>query len=93
MPFEIDTGATAEARPHWIIPDWFRDQLPEDADERRAVHDFAYHLIGAMQNPKTFDTVRKHVMANWEFLRTLAEMHPDVFDEFWAAYNERWQAA
>lgn len=88
MPFEIDTGT--DARPQYLVPDWFRDMQP-DADENRLLHDYAYHLIGAMQNPKMFKTVIDHSLANWAFLRALGEEHPDVFTEYWAAFIERWQ--
>lgn len=87
MTLVIDTG-TPQLSPLEYIPDWFRD-ICDGVSNERTVHDFAYHLMGAMNNPKTIDTVRKHILANWRFLAVLADMHPGVFDEFWTAYAER----
>jgi len=87
MTFVIDTGETAGVRS--LIPDWFLDQYAVAPDDSRAVHDYAYHLIGSVNNPKTMKTVREHTLAAWGFLRALAEMHPEVFDEFICAYAER----
>lgn len=86
MAILIDTGAPDVLA---FIPNWFRDLQPADAPPDRIAHDFAYHLIGDMTNPKTFKTVRKHLLQNWSFLHELAEMHPDVFDEVLQAFVER----
>jgi len=93
MSFVIDTGSTGDSvfTPESTIPDWFQDQLPADATVEKKMHDFAYHIIGAMQNPKTFEAVRKHICRDWSFLRQLALIHPEVFDEVLCAYGERWQ--
>ncbi len=96
MTFQIDTGTAPS--PLDRIPDWFRDTYPDERDVARIVHDYGYHLIGAMNpdnpnNPKTVATVRKHMLAAWWFIRDLAEMHPDVFDELMTAYAERVAAA
>lgn len=92
MVFEIDTGVIERTAISYL-PDWFLDQYyPELPDERRVVHDFAYHLIGTLSahdGSKKMETVRKHTMAQWGFLRILADMHPAVFDEFICAYAER----
>lgn len=92
--FKIDTGH-AVAPVIEMIPDWFRDDYgSEDPDERRIVHDYAYHLIGEMLDPKgprKVETVRRHMLAKWGFLKALADMHPDVFDEFFTTYAERVQ--
>lgn len=90
MTFEIDTGIAADD-PRRFIPDWFRDQYgANEPDAARMVHDYGYHLIGALTAPAKMDTVRKHTLAQWGFLRVLADMHPGVFDEFWSIYAERW---
>jgi hypothetical protein len=91
MAFEIDTGI-AERTPISYLPDWFLDQYREVPDESRAVHDFAFHLVGALHahdGPKKIETVRKHLIAQWGFLRILADMHPEVFDELLMAYARR----
>jgi hypothetical protein len=89
--FAIDTGAPADTfDERSLVPDWFRD-MHGDADTSRLFHDYAYHMIGAMQNPKQWKTVRKHILHDWGFLRALSQHHPDVFDEVLAAYAERWQ--
>lgn len=87
--FTIDTGHSAPFDPLSLIPDWFRDIYPADADPSRVIHDFGYHLIGQTTNPRKLETVRKHTLANWRFLQSLAETHPGVFDEFICAYAER----
>jgi hypothetical protein len=71
------------------IPDWFKDSYVKLPDDAKLSHDFAYHMIGEMQNPKKFETVRAHLVAKWEFLRLLSEEHPDVFDEVLTAFGER----
>lgn len=87
MTFQIDTGLDPQ---RGLIPDWFWDTYSSnDVPIERAVHDYAYHLIGAMQNPAKMETVRKHVLAQWHFVRALADMHPEIFDEFWTSYAER----
>ena len=50
---------------------------------------FRSHLIGATTGPVKMATVRDHALAQWRFLRHLADMHPTIFDEFWTAYAER----
>jgi hypothetical protein len=86
--FEIITEETA-FDPASLIPDWFKDQYAVTPDTSRLMHDYAFHLIGALQNPVKMETVRKHTLAQWNFLRHLADMHPDVFDEFICAFAER----
>ncbi len=87
MTFEIDTGIQDSALR--LIPAWFQDLKPEGTDPRRVVHDYGYHLIGALHKPATMATVRKHTLAQWSFLQLLAHEWPDVFDEFWTTYTER----
>jgi hypothetical protein len=86
--FEIDTGNTTPGMEY--VPGWFLDQYNIVPDDARVVHDWAYHLIGAVNNPKKMETVRKHLLAQWGFLRVLADVHPAVFDELLVAYGERW---
>lgn len=88
MPFEIITEETA-FDPASLIPDWFKDQYQITPDASRMMHDYGYHLIGALQNPVKMDTVRKHTLAQWNFLRQLGDVHPGVLDEFLCAYAER----
>lgn len=95
--FKIDTGAPgapdtyAPPAIETLIPDWFRDMAAANTPPEQLAHDYGYHIIGAMQNPKTWPTVRKHILHDWRFLRSLADVHPDVFDEILQAYAERWQ--
>lgn len=88
---EIDTGVS-EDNPLRLVPDWFLDRCNDPQDVCRVVHDYAYHLIGALENPRSMATVRKHTLAQWSFLRALADLHPEVFDEFICAYAERFHA-
>lgn len=83
----IDTGIAADD-PRRFMPDWFLDRN-DTGDTRRLVHDYAYHLIGALHDPKAMRTVRKHTVAQWSFLRHLADEWPEIFDEFWTVYAER----
>ncbi|MDZ7906206.1 MAG: hypothetical protein U5N55_10835 [Cypionkella sp.] len=89
MTFEIQANPTTAEIAARLIPSWFKDMHQEAVDPRRLMHDYAYHLIGALQTPKTIKTVRKHTLAQWEFLQLLADEWPDVFDEFWTVYIER----
>ena len=91
MTIIIDTGI-AQDSPLRFVPDWFLDMHTSPGDVARVVHDYGYHLIGALQNPAKMDTVRRHTLAQWSFLRALADLHPAVFDEFICAYAERFQA-
>ena len=87
--FEIDTGTPVAFDPTDLIPDWFKDQYPALPEASRLIHDYGYHLIGATKNPAKMETVRRHTLVQWQFLRHLADAHPDVFDEFICAYAER----
>lgn len=71
------------------VDDYILDTLPDSATDEDAAIAFAYHIIGSMKAPRTMDTVRKHYLARWAFLRELAEILPDHFDEVQAAYAER----
>lgn len=89
MTLIIDTGPTQERTAIGYVPDWFRDIHSDRAEDARVVQSYAYHLISEMSRPAKQDTVRKHVLAQWGFLRLLADEEPAVFDEFWTAYAER----
>lgn len=88
MNIKIDTGEVITPAIAYV-PGWFRDQYTVEPDDARIVHDYAYHLIGSMKNPKKLETVRGHMLAQWRFLQLLADMHPAVFDELLCAYAER----
>lgn len=88
MTLVIDTGVQ-EFTPLDLIPDWYRDIHPIGTPPEKVMHDYGYHLIGAMNNPKKLETVRTHVLAQWRFIAALAAVHPGVFDEIMTAYAER----
>lgn len=92
MTLVIDTG---EFAPDMLagIPDWFIDQMPDGQDAALTLARFGQHMIGELQSPhgpKTMATVRKHILARWSVLRTIADHHPELFDEIMVAYGERW---
>ena len=89
MGFDIDTGVNPQPDILGLIPAWFRDTCAAGLTTEQIVERYAYHLISATKNPAKLETVRKHTIAQWQFLRELAAMHPDVFDEFLCAYAER----
>jgi len=91
MTLVIDTGRS-ETDPRRHMPDWFIDRN-DTGDDLRLIHDYGYYLIGELRAPKTMATVRRHVIGQWAFLRTLAEQQPDIFDEFQVAYAERFLGA
>jgi hypothetical protein len=84
---KIDTGV-ADYTVRSVIPDWFQDLMPDNATDEQLAHDYAYHLVGALGNPKKMDTVRKHFLQQFSFMHFLAGMHPTVFDELVCAYAE-----
>ncbi len=88
MTLTIDTGADDRSATRFI-PDWFHDIYPSDTPDAKLMHDYGYHLIGAMQKPVRLDTVRRHLTAEWSFLIELAAINPGVFDEILTAYAER----
>lgn len=63
--------------------------MPEDATDAQIAHDYGYHLIWQMQNPKMMKTVRKHLLRDFAALEFVAELQPEVFDEVLMAYAER----
>jgi len=86
---ELDENTTFDDPITNYLPDWFKDQFPADETPERLAHDFAYHMIWQMQQPKKTETVRKHMLAQWRFLRLLAEQDGDLFDEVLTAFVER----
>lgn len=88
MTFIIDTGPDlTDTRD--LLPDWFRDIYPDGQPVERLFHDYGYHLIAQIKQPKKMDTVRKHILMDWRAIRVLADLQPGVFDELLCAYAER----
>jgi len=87
----IDTGTSEEntVSIKAFISDFVMDELPEDVSDEDAARAFAYHMIWKIQQPRKMETVRKHYLANWQFLWMLAQILPTHFDEVQAAYSER----
>ena len=84
----IDTGpAFSPLRDR--LADWFLDQQPDDATDAQLAFTYGQHLLSETQRPKMAATVRKHLLAAWWFLPTLAEHHPEVFDDIFTAYALR----
>lgn len=88
MTFIIDTGLDPTDSRN-LLPGWFCDIYPEDQPVERLFHDYGYHLISQIQQPKKMDTVRKHILMDWLAIRALASLQPGVFDELLCAYAER----
>ncbi len=91
VSFEVITDDRPDTAPRTAAsyaPDWLVDMLPADATPDHIARAYAHHLIGDMGRPKTFATVRKHILANWPFLRALADEQPGLFDEIWLRYAE-----
>lgn len=95
MTFEIDTGASIAPTAVSYVPDWALDQCVGQPDARVIAY-FAQHLIGEMnpdrgdgRAPKKMETVRKHFLKNWHFVRLMADEDPDLFDAILVAYGER----
>jgi hypothetical protein len=88
MPFEIDTGLS-DHDPLRLLPDWFRDQCADPDDWPRCARAYAEHMVGQMAGPVKLDTVRKHLLMSWSFLRELATSDPEAFDWIATEYAER----
>jgi hypothetical protein len=88
MPFEIDTGLS-DHDPLRLLPDWFLDLHDEPHDARRIMRAYAEHMVGQMAGPVKLDTVRKHLLMSWSFLRELATSDPEAFDWIATEYAER----
>ena len=90
MAFKIDTGAPA-FNPVTLLPDWFRDQHPEDAPFERLAFAYGQWMLAEVDRPQMTKTARKHMLFSWRFMGLLAECHPEVFDEILVAYALRVQ--
>lgn len=91
MSFEIDTGQflpAARQTAKDFIADW-SPMLFHTDDEKLLVQKYAYYLIGEITGPKRLETCRRHLLANWRFVRCLADEDPTLFDEILMAYAER----
>lgn len=91
MTFEIDTGHFLPATPQTakdFIADW-SSMLFHTADEKVLVQKYAQYVMGEITGPKKLETCRKHLVANWRFIRCLADEEPTIFDEILMAYAER----
>lgn len=88
----IDVGAPQIDVTHGI-PDWFMDLMPEGTAPERAMHQYAYHLIGKVAEYKSMKFARRFLVGHWPFLARLAEIHPEIFDEVLASYAEVWATA
>lgn len=84
----IDTGVAPQRE--YLIPAWFIDQMPEDISDERLAHQYAYHLIGKISEYKSMKFARLQLIGHWQFLRSLADSHPEIFDEVIAVYAEKW---
>lgn len=90
MTFTIDTGHEPLFKgARAFVPDWAQDQCPESYTDAQVVQSYAHHVMGQINNPKKMDTVRKHILFDWAFIRALADESPGLFDEIWTAYAER----
>lgn len=90
MTLIIDTGTVATPVRN-LIPDFFQDWHP-DADDSELMRRYCFHIVGEITGPKKLATARKHMLANWQFLRMALEACPDHADEVFTAYAERAQA-
>ena len=87
----IDTGA--EPKPVTavdLVPGWLSDHIcPDSYSPAQIVQTYAHHMIGDMNRPRKLETVRAHILNDWNFLRLLAAENPGLFDEILCAYVER----
>lgn len=86
---KIDVGAPQIDVTHGI-PDWFMDLMPQGESPERAVHQYAYHLIGKLAEYRSMKFARRFLTGHWLFLARLAETYPEIFDEVLATYAEVW---
>ena len=88
--FQIDTGAEVQAfDPVNLLPDWFRDQNDENAPFDKLAYTYGQWMLEEVQRPAKAATARKHLLFSWRFLSHLAEVHPEIFDDIFAAYAAR----
>lgn len=83
----IDTGAPQIDVTHGI-PDWFMDLMPEGTTPERAMHQYAYHIVGKLSEYHSSKFARRFFLGHWPFLGRLAEIYPEIFDEVMTAYAE-----
>jgi hypothetical protein len=88
MTFIIDTGLP-DNDPLRLLPDWFLDLHDEPHDARRIMRAYAEHMVGQMSVPVKIETVRKHLLMSWAFLRELSTLEPETFDWVLSEYAER----
>lgn len=88
MSFIIDTGAPASTIRD-RLPDWFLDQQPENATDAHLAFTYGQHLTAEALRPKRLETVRRHLLAAWWVLPTIAEHHPEVFDQILTTFALR----
>lgn len=88
MTFIIDTGPAPRGFRD-RLPDWFLDQQPEDATDAQLAFTYGQWIISEALRPKKAATVREHLLAKWQVLPTIAEHHPEVFDEILCTYALR----
>lgn len=86
---ELDENTRLEDQITDYLPDWFKDQFVADTAPEKLAHDFAYHMIWQMKQPKKMETVIKHLLAQWRFLALLAKQDNDLFLEVFTALVER----
>ena len=87
--FEIDTGPTASPA-RALIPDFFCDWYPS-SDDDDLTRRYCFYIVGEIRAPKKMDTVRKHLAANWQFIRHAMQVCPGHVDEILTEYVERAQ--
>lgn len=90
MDFEIDTGV-ADTPARALIPDFFCDWYPS-SDDDDLTRRYCFYIIGEIRGPKKLDTARKHLAANWQFIRHAMQVCPGHADEILTEYVERTQA-
>ncbi len=91
--FIIDTGptedrTTLEYAVTTYVADWFQDQCHGLTPQQMA-RAYSEQIISEIQAPVKTDTARKHLLAHWQFLRSLAEHDPAAFDHIFESYAER----
>lgn len=87
--FEIDTGPTVSPV-RQFIPDFFCDEYI-NADDDELTRRYCFYIIGELRRPKKLETVRRHLAANWQFIRHAMQVCPGHVDEILSEYVERTQ--
>lgn len=89
LTLDIDTRLPGEIGLTTFVPDWFLDLCPDPQDERAVGKAYAQHLIGHMSQPVKIETVRRHLVGAWPFLRELSTIDPASFDAVFTEYAAR----